>query len=170
MLLKVTLFIALTLSIIVPMVAYFVGEKSRGRFKKSLAINVVGFLVLSTVVMFAQTASAAETTTAGLSLGSGLGYIAAALAVGSSGIGGGIAVASASSAALGAISEDGSVFGKALIFAALPIYAVASSASAALGALSEDSSVFGKALIFVALAEGIALYGLIIAFMILGAL
>ena len=96
MLLKVTLFIALTLSIIVPMVAYFVGEKSRGRFKKSLAINVVGFfglLVLSTVVMFAQTASAAETTTAGLSLGSGLGYIAAALAVGSSGIGGGIAVA-----------------------------------------------------------------------------
>ena len=142
MLLKVTLFIALTLSIIVPMVAYFVGEKSRGRFKKSLAINVVGFfglLVLSTVVMFAQTASAAETTTAGLSLGSGLGYIAAALAVGSSGIGGGgIAVASASSAALGAISEDGSVFGKALIFAGL--------------------------------AEGIALYGLIIAFMILGAL
>ena len=137
MLLKVTLFIALTLSIIVPMVAYFVGEKSRGRFKKSLAINVVGFfglLVLSTVVMFAQTASAAETTTAGLSLG----YIAAALAVGSSGIGGGIAVASASSAALGAISEDGSVFGKALIFAGL--------------------------------AEGIALYGLIIAFMILGAL
>ena len=141
MLLKVTLFIALTLSIIVPMVAYFVGEKSRGRFKKSLAINVVGFiglLVLSTVVMFAQTASAAETTTASLSLGSGLGYIAAALAVGSSGIGGGIAVASASSAALGAISEDGSVFGKALIFAGL--------------------------------AEGIALYGLIIAFMILGAL
>ena len=62
---------------------------------------------------------AAETTTAGLSLGSGLGYIAAALAVGSSGIGGGIAVASASSAALGAISEDGSVFGKALIFAGL---------------------------------------------------
>ena len=88
--------------------------------------------------MFAQTASAAETTTASLSLGSGLGYIAAALAVGSSGIGGGIAVASASSAALGAISEDGSVFGKALIFAGL--------------------------------AEGIALYGLIIAFMILGAL
>ena len=46
MLLKVTLFIALTLSIIVPMVAYFVGEKSRGRFKKSLAINVVGFYQL----------------------------------------------------------------------------------------------------------------------------
>ena len=141
MLLKVTLFIALTLSIIVPMVAYFVGEKSRGRFKKSLAINVVGFfglLVLSTVVMFAQTASAAETTTAGLSLGSGLGYIAAALATSLSGIGSGIAVAS--------------------------------SASAALGAISEDQSIFGKSMIFVAMAEGIALYGLIISFMILGKL
>ncbi|MFR6562120.1 MAG: ATP synthase subunit C [Eubacterium ventriosum] len=37
----------------------------------------------------------------------------------------------------------------------------------ALGALSEDSSVFGKALIFVALAEGIALWGFIVAFLIL---
>ena len=46
-------------------------------------------------------------------------------------------------------------------------YAVASSASAALGALSEDSSIFGKALIFVALAEGIALWGFIVAFLIL---
>ena len=46
-------------------------------------------------------------------------------------------------------------------------YAVASSASAALGALSEDSSVFGKALIFVALAEGIAIWGFIVAFLIL---
>ena len=48
--------------------------------------------------------------------------------------------------------------------------AVASSASAALGALSEDGSLFGKSIIFVAMAEGIALYGLIISFMILGKL
>jgi V/A-type H+-transporting ATPase subunit K len=46
--------------------------------------------------------------------------------------------------------------------------AVASAASAALGAMSEDSSIMGKALIFVALAEGIALYGLIVSFSILG--
>ena len=45
--------------------------------------------------------------------------------------------------------------------------AVASAASAALGAISEDDSILGKSLIFVGLAEGIALYGLIIAFMIL---
>ena len=65
-------------------------------------------------------------------------YIAAALVTGLSCIGGGIAVASA--------------------------------ASAALGAISEDQSILGKSLIFVGLAEGVALYGLIISFMILGQL
>ena len=48
--------------------------------------------------------------------------------------------------------------------------AVASAASAALGAISEDQSILGKSLIFVGLAEGVALYGLIISFMILGQL
>ena len=43
-------------------------------------------------------------------------------------------------------------------------------ASAALGAISEDQSILGKSLIFVGLAEGVALYGLIISFMILGKL
>jgi V/A-type H+-transporting ATPase subunit K len=61
--------------------------------------------------------------------------VAAALAVGLSGIGGGIAVAA--------------------------------SASAALGAISENEKTFGKALIFVGMAEGVALYGLIIALMII---
>ena len=45
--------------------------------------------------------------------------------------------------------------------------AVAVSASAALGAISEDSSILGKTLIFIGLAEGIAIYGLIISIMIL---
>lgn len=44
--------------------------------------------------------------------------------------------------------------------------AVASSASAAIGAISENPKVFTQALIFVALAEGIALYGLIISIQI----
>ena len=47
--------------------------------------------------------------------------------------------------------------------------AVSNAASAALGAISEDSSIMGKSLIFVALAEGIAIYGLLISFMILNA-
>ena len=82
--------------------------------------------------------AAAETAQAAGGLSTGMGYLAAALVTGLSCIGGGIAVASA--------------------------------ASAALGAISEDSSILGKSLIFVAMAEGIALYGLIISFMILGRL
>ena len=46
-------------------------------------------------------------------------------------------------------------------------YAVAQGASAALGAISENENLTGKALIFVALAEGIALYGMVIAIIIL---
>ncbi len=42
--------------------------------------------------------------------------------------------------------------------------------AAALGTLGEKPEMFGKALIFVALAEGIAIYGVIIAMMILGKL
>lgn len=47
-------------------------------------------------------------------------------------------------------------------------YAVAKGATAAIGATGEDPKVFGKALIFVTLGEGIAIYGLLISFMILG--
>ena len=46
--------------------------------------------------------------------------------------------------------------------------AVSSTAAAAIGAISENSENFGKAMIFVAMAEGIAIYGLLISFMILG--
>lgn len=47
--------------------------------------------------------------------------------------------------------------------------AVSSAAAAAIGAMSENEKIMGKTLIFVALAEGIALYGLVISFMILNA-
>ena len=47
-------------------------------------------------------------------------------------------------------------------------YAVGVVGSAALGAVSEDESILGKTLIFVGLAEGIAIYGLIVSIMILG--
>lgn len=46
-------------------------------------------------------------------------------------------------------------------------YAVGTVGSAALGAVSEDSHILGKTLIFVGLAEGIAIYGLIISILIL---
>lgn len=65
----------------------------------------------------------------------GVGLIAAALAIGLSAIGSGIAVAVVASSAVGAISENPSLLGKTVIFAGL--------------------------------AEGIAIYGLIVAIMIL---
>lgn len=46
--------------------------------------------------------------------------------------------------------------------------AVASVGAAAMGAMSEKPELAGRALIFLGLAEGIAIYGLIIAIMILG--
>ncbi|EYE88976.1 ATPase [Fervidicella metallireducens AeB] len=49
-------------------------------------------------------------------------------------------------------------------------YAVGAVGSSALGAVSEDPKILGKTLIFVGLAEGIAIYGLIISIMILGRL
>jgi V/A-type H+-transporting ATPase subunit K len=48
--------------------------------------------------------------------------------------------------------------------------AVAAVGSAAMGAMSEKPELGGRALIFLGLAEGIAIYGLIIAIMILGKL
>ncbi|HEX6095925.1 MAG TPA: ATP synthase subunit C [Thermoanaerobaculia bacterium] len=49
-------------------------------------------------------------------------------------------------------------------------YAVAVVGAAAMGAVAEKPEVAGRALVFVGLAEGIAIYGLIIAIMILGRL
>ena len=139
---EITTAVALVLSIIIPGAAFLLGEKTKKRYKKSLAVNCFfffGTLFVATIAMFAGTQSEqAATEVAGDGLATGLGYLGAALVTGLSGIGSGIAVASSASAALGAISEDG--------------------------------SLFGKSMIFVAMAEGIALYGLIISFMILGKL
>lgn len=49
-------------------------------------------------------------------------------------------------------------------------YAVAVVGSAALGAVSEEPGLLGKTLIFVGLAEGIAIYGLIVSILIIGRL
>ena len=127
------------LAVVLPLTAIYIRAKHGKTGKAPLVADLCSFfgvLAVLTVVFFTQSASAASTTTAAATTAAdGMKYIGAALAVGLSGIGGGIAVAS--------------------------------SASAALGALSENDSIFGKALIFVGLAEGVALYGLLIAFMII---
>ncbi len=136
---RIILVITLILSIIIPFGAFLLSEKKKGGFKATIACNAFfffGTLIITDILLFNGKISAAETTAAASASSDGLRYMAAALSTGLSSIGGGVAVASA--------------------------------ASAALGAISEDSSLMGKALIFVALAEGIALYGLIVSFTILG--
>ena len=90
--------------------------------KKSVAVQLVSFLVVTLfcfgVPMVAQAADA-STAAAAASSANGMGLIAAALSTGIAGIGGGIAVAAAAPAAIGATSEDPKAFGKALIFVAL---------------------------------------------------
>ena len=133
---QIILAIALVLSIILPFGYYLIGEKNRGRYKTALGVNAFfffGTMLIAIAVMFTGASSVQAAAGSEGTLATGMGYIAAA-----SCIGGGIAVASA--------------------------------ASAALGAISEDQSILGKSLIFVGLAEGVALYGLIISFMILGQL
>ena len=49
-------------------------------------------------------------------------------------------------------------------------YAVAKVGTAAIGALAEKPDLFGRLLIFVGLAEGIAIYGLIVSILILNRL
>ena len=139
-LVKITLSVALLLSIAIPFGAYAIGEKNRGRYKSALVSNLVlffGVMLFTSAMIFSGNAQAAQAAGEAASA-TGLGYIAAAASVGLACIGGGIAVSAA--------------------------------ASAALGAISEDSSILGKSLIFVGLVEGVCLYGLIIAFMILGRL
>ena len=121
---EILLVVALILSIILPGLYFLLGERSRGRFRGALAVNCFlffGILLISSVVLLTGSASvfAAEGAQAGSGLKEGLGYIAAALSTGISCLGGGIAVASAASAALGAISEDQSILGKSLIFVGL---------------------------------------------------
>ena len=113
---------------LVSSVAWAVNTVKNGRTPKSAVLmQIAAFLVVGVMCVAApMVASAAESETnqavseePAESSGSGWGFIAAALATGLSGIGGGIAVASAAPAAIGATSEDPSSFGKSLIFVAL---------------------------------------------------
>ena len=119
---KIVFIAALILSNIIPFGYYLIGQKNKKRFKRTNGVNAFfffGAFVIASIMMLGGEVNAAETTAAAASTATGLGYLAAALVTGLSCIGGGIAVASAASAALGAISEDSSVLGKSLIFVGL---------------------------------------------------
>ena len=121
---KIIFIAALILSIIIPFGYYLIGEKNKKRYKRTIGINAFfffGAFAIASVAMLEGPDSVHAATAAanGATLATGMGYLAAALVTGLSCIGGGIAVASAASAALGAISEDSSVLGKSLIFVGL---------------------------------------------------
>lgn len=135
LLIKILLVLALA-SVLVPYVWYRANGRTKG--KQCILMNVISFFSVFAIIGVAGLVGASPAFAAGAEAEQavdGLMYVGAALATGLSGIGGGIAVSSA--------------------------------ASAAIGAMSENEKIMGKTLIFVALAEGIALYGLIISLLIL---
>lgn len=96
--------------------------KKGAKPKKAFSMQLLSFFaVLILAAVFPIAAGAADTNTAAQAASSsmGIGLIAAAAATGLSCIGGGIAVAAATPAAIGATSEDPKAFGKALIFVAM---------------------------------------------------
>lgn len=117
---KITLIAILIFSMVIPFGGYYLGKKKEKNFKASLAANLVlffGTLVVADMLLFSGHIYAAEA--AAPAAVDGWKYLAAALSTGLSCIGAGVAVASAASAAIGALSEDSSIMGKALIFVAL---------------------------------------------------
>ena len=137
-----TLIIAVTILIIMgPYIIFILSERrdiknKKAWFKNILFVNIVSFfgvLVATTLFMTVNVYAAAPYPISGQERG--MAYLAAALVTGMCTIGTGIATGQA--------------------------------AQAALGAISENEGLMGKALIFVGLAEGIAIYGLLISFTIL---
>lgn len=131
----------LTAGIFLPLYLSAKGILTGKRRKYALILNVASFAALALygtgypLAMTAGAAEAADAAQAASSSADSMKYIAAAVAAAVSNVGAGIAVAPAVSSAIGAISEN--------------------------------EKLFGKALAIVAIAEGIALYGIIVAFLIL---
>ena len=141
---EIILFYALAVSIgtIVYGVRAF-KKKKQGSLKKAIG-GSTGLFSLALIALFVMigmgkpvfaTEAAEVAMQAGLSLGDGFKYLAAALSTGLATIGTGMAVGSVGSSAIGAVSED--------------------------------PAILGKTLIFVGMAEGIAIYGMIISILIL---
>jgi V/A-type H+-transporting ATPase subunit K len=84
---------------------------------------------------------------------------------------GAVAVAGAKAAVTAAPASSAALLGAAIAVAASTIgagIAVAYTGAAALAAMSERPELFGRAMVIVGLAEGIAIYGLIIGIILIG--
>ncbi len=114
--------LVIVLLLAMPLVPVYRGITTGKKAKHAIVFNLCAFfgvMALATFLPVGGMVSAATATEGGADLAAGMGYLAAALSTGFSALGAGIAVASAASAAIGAVSEDPKAFGKALIFVAL---------------------------------------------------
>lgn len=150
-----------------------------------------------------------------IALGTALAAIGAGVAVGFAGLGSGIGQGIAAAGSVGAVAEDPGMFGKGIVFTALPetqaiygfliailllvfsgvmgggklavtagLVAVGAgaavgfaglgsgmgqgiTASSAVGAVTEDPGMFGKGIVFTALSETQAIYGFLIAILLM---
>ncbi|MBQ6040454.1 MAG: ATP synthase subunit C [Oscillospiraceae bacterium] len=134
----------ITALLALPVYAAITKKKDGRSMRRAMITNLCAFgaVMLCAIALpiggFVSAAEATEAAATAANSAAGLGYLAAALAVGVGSIGCGIAVGHA--------------------------------APAAIGALAEEPKSFAKALIFVALGEGVAIYGTLIAIMILSKL
>ena len=134
----------ITALLALPVYAAITKKKDGRSMRRAMITNLCAFgaVMLCAIALpiggFVSAAEATEAAATAANSAAGLGYLAAALAVGVGSIGCGIAVGHA--------------------------------APAAIGALAEEPKSFAKALIFVALGEGVAIFGTLIAIMILSKL
>ncbi len=131
-------FLLLALSIVLPFYIFYRGEKTVTNFKRNLALNIISFFGIIFVSTFLLFKNVSAAET---------------------------------TQAVDSFSRGMGFFAAALVTGLSTIgagIATGSAASSALGAISENESIMGKTLIFVALSEGIAIYGLLISFTILG--
>lgn len=110
--------------IMMPLVPVYRGVTTGVKAKRSIITNIAAFfgICLVSILLSASgfvSAAAPEAAASVVSMGAGMGYLAAALVTGLSCIGAGIAVAAAAPAAIGACSEDPKSFGKSMIFVVL---------------------------------------------------
>ena len=122
-----------------PVLFYYRGAACKVRGKRALIVNLISFVVVFFLAL----------------------VFLFARPVNAAAVGEGVSDLALAAAFIGA----GLVTGLCSIGTGI---AVSSAAAAAIGAISENENNFGKAMIFVAMAEGIAIYGLLISFMILG--
>lgn len=128
----------------------------RGRSGMFILAGIGGLLMVGAVALLVAALTAGPAAAAGAATAAGV-----KVAIG----------AKSAAAASGSASNTGPLLGAAIAVAGSTIgagIAVAYAGAAALAVMSERPELFGRAMVIVGLAEGIAIYGLIIGIILIG--